>query len=244
MARLDRFLISADWNSAFPNSMQRVIANTSSDHCPLLFIALTNFKRSRLFRFENLWLRCEDFKELVKTEWTSEQQACNSQQLHSKLTNLQHKIKAWSHQRVGNIKSQITTCREFLEWIEKAKELRPTTRLERLVTTLIKQRHMVLAVLEEDLWCQRARINWELQGDRGTRYFHAVASGRRRVNCISQIQQNSITYSDHNTKAKVFFEFFKDLMGTEASGTPDIHWPNLYPEQTDLHTLYQSTDNV
>lgn len=45
MARLDRFLISADWNSKFPNSAQKAMPNSSSDHCPLILTAQTGLKK-------------------------------------------------------------------------------------------------------------------------------------------------------------------------------------------------------
>lgn len=57
MARLDRFLISGEWNTVFPNSVQRALPNTSSDHCPILFTARTSYKVSKLFRFENFLAR-------------------------------------------------------------------------------------------------------------------------------------------------------------------------------------------
>lgn len=68
MARLDRFLISGEWNSIFPNSKQQALPNTSSDHCLILFTARTAFKVSKLFRFENFWLSFDDFKEMVREE--------------------------------------------------------------------------------------------------------------------------------------------------------------------------------
>lgn len=56
MAKLDRCLISADWSMKFPNSTQRTLPNTSSDHCPVLYTAATNYSRSKIVRFENFWL--------------------------------------------------------------------------------------------------------------------------------------------------------------------------------------------
>lgn len=57
------------------------------------------------------------------------------------------------------------------------------------------------------------------------------------MNCIAQIEHNSIMYSNHVTKAKVFFDFFKNLMGTAASQTPNIQWSNLYLNKVNLENL-------
>lgn len=165
MARLDRFIISTDWDTCFPNSRQRAMANTSSDHCPIILTAKTKFIRSRIFRFENAWLRSPALQELVKEEWESTPIATTPKDLDAKLNSLKQRVSAWAKEKIGNINSQIQSCREFIAWIGKAKELRQLTNLEKFITAIIKKRHTELAVLEEDIWRQRARTKWELQGD-------------------------------------------------------------------------------
>lgn len=77
LARLDRFLISADWNTRFPNSRQCALPNSSSDHCPLLLIANAGFKKMRFFRFENMWLRFPLFQDLIRNFWQTAPTAKN-----------------------------------------------------------------------------------------------------------------------------------------------------------------------
>ena len=69
MAKLDRFLFSTQWISQFPNTKQRTLPNTNSDHCPVMIEALTNFKRSKVFRFEMFWFKIQGFTERVTDEW-------------------------------------------------------------------------------------------------------------------------------------------------------------------------------
>ena len=40
---------------------------------------------------------------------------------------------------------------------------------------------------EEQYWSQEARINWLQEGDKNTKYFHAVAKGRRKRNKIGNL---------------------------------------------------------
>lgn len=71
MARLDRFLFSTDWSLQFPNTKQRSLPNTSSDHCPILIEALSTFLKSKIFRFETFWLELRGFKEMITQRWQS-----------------------------------------------------------------------------------------------------------------------------------------------------------------------------
>ncbi|GMY22523.1 reverse transcriptase, partial [Fagus crenata] len=43
---------------------------------------------------------------------------------------------------------------------------------------------------EQILWAQKAKINWDLNGDRNTRYFQAMVKTRRRRNSIVQLKND------------------------------------------------------
>lgn len=44
-----------------------------------------------------------------------------------------------------------------------------------------------LLVQEERFWRQRAKTHWLRDGDGNTRYFHAMASARRKQNVVSKL---------------------------------------------------------
>lgn len=102
------------------------------------------------------------------------------------------------------------------------KIIRPTE-LEKFIEDLTKKRYKELAILEEELWRQRAKLRWNLEGDRKTRYFHAMASGHKRRNVIPQIEINGTMFSDQKSKGEAFFNYYKDLMGKQSPQTPPIH---------------------
>jgi hypothetical protein len=71
--RLDRCLVNADWCDAFPNSnvYNMPLIHSLSDHAPILFSTdgpARKLKRS--FKFENWWLKENDFQTHAKKTWT------------------------------------------------------------------------------------------------------------------------------------------------------------------------------
>ena len=69
MSRLDRFLVSADWVSQFSNVIQRTLPRLVSDHCPVLLDSERIKSGPSPFRFENMWLKVEGFKDLLRGWW-------------------------------------------------------------------------------------------------------------------------------------------------------------------------------
>lgn len=71
MERLDRFLVSDDWLSTFPNHDLSALSSECSDHAPLLLrteCALPHFRR---FRFENIWVKFGGYLETVAAAWNA-----------------------------------------------------------------------------------------------------------------------------------------------------------------------------
>lgn len=67
--RLDRALVSSNWAGMFPHAKLLHIASSTSDHSILLLKATNpprqKLRKSKLFRFEAMWLRDEACSEVV-----------------------------------------------------------------------------------------------------------------------------------------------------------------------------------
>ncbi len=66
MARLDRFLVSTEWDQAFPLSKVVAVPRIMSDHSPILLNTGDKLYK-RFFRIEEVWLEREDFCEQIPT---------------------------------------------------------------------------------------------------------------------------------------------------------------------------------
>ena len=68
-SRIDRFLVSGDWEEQFHHIRQVRMEHPVSDHWPLLLECGGMRRGPSPFRFENMWLSVEGFREQVKEWW-------------------------------------------------------------------------------------------------------------------------------------------------------------------------------
>ncbi|XP_078164779.1 uncharacterized protein LOC144559559 [Carex rostrata] len=202
-----------------------------------MYTATTSFKKTKIFRFKNLWLKSEEFINFMNQVWITLPPVVTPTQLHNKLEKVKSEITKWTRARIGNVKRQIGVCRDFIGWLDKVEERRISTQLERKTKALVKRRYTTLAVYEEELWKQRAKTKWDLDGDNNTAYFHAYATSSQRQKIVGEIEHNGRMHKDQQSKAQIFREFYINLMGKEEEGFQNIDWQQLYPIQHDLANI-------
>ena len=64
-SRIDRFLVLNEWEEHFSGAVQSVLPKLVSDHFPILLDGGGVRGGPMPFRFENIWLKEEGFKEKV-----------------------------------------------------------------------------------------------------------------------------------------------------------------------------------
>ncbi|RVX09598.1 hypothetical protein CK203_012463 [Vitis vinifera] len=69
MSRLNRFLVNEGWDYHFSGSIQCVFLRPVFDHFPVLLDGGGMRRGPSPFRFENMWLKVEGFKDLLKLKW-------------------------------------------------------------------------------------------------------------------------------------------------------------------------------
>ncbi|XP_075673783.1 uncharacterized protein LOC142643129 [Castanea sativa] len=67
-SRLDRFLLSADWEEKFPSVCQCRLSRLLSDHFPIILEGGNLYRGRKPFRLENMWLKDEGFLERLYSE--------------------------------------------------------------------------------------------------------------------------------------------------------------------------------
>ena len=70
--KIDRVLVSVDWELNFPDVLLQALSSNISDHAPLHLSTSAPFCPKRRFRFEICWTRLEGLEQAVKDAWVCE----------------------------------------------------------------------------------------------------------------------------------------------------------------------------
>ena len=127
MSRLDRFLVTTDWESQFSNTIQSTLLRPVSDHCPVLLDSEGINSRPSPFRFEIMWLKFDCFKDFLRDWWQSLHFSGSfSFVLASKLKALKGILRVWNKEVFGRVdlqKKEALSRISFWDDLEKEKAL-------------------------------------------------------------------------------------------------------------------------
>ncbi|WMV57474.1 hypothetical protein MTR67_050859 [Solanum verrucosum] len=187
-ARLDRFLISEEWEVAFRKIKQSILPRVTSDHNPLL-LECGNWERSNsFFKFENWWLQTKDFNERVKEWWNSVIYVGRPDYiLACKLRLLKDKLKEWSKTVHGNLGMQKQSILNQLAELDLIQDQRILSDDESYLRAVLTVEFEENAKREEVAWRQRSRALWLKEGDRNSKFFHRTANCHKRYNNIDKL---------------------------------------------------------
>jgi hypothetical protein len=98
-----------------------------SDHCPCLVTISTKISTNKVFRFENYWLKHQDFQNVLAQSWNSPQVQIDAAKLFSaKLKSLRKNLREWqrSLQSLKTVISNVKNTLLLLEVMSKYRDLR------------------------------------------------------------------------------------------------------------------------
>ncbi|KAK1277805.1 hypothetical protein QJS04_geneDACA023753 [Acorus gramineus] len=102
-ARLDRVFIDQAWEEAFPLCILQAQTRICSDHSPLIFNGGESLQKHHHFKFENWWLFCDGFREVVIAAWQVPTLGlAGARKVAIKLIRVKHALKIWSKEQRTN----------------------------------------------------------------------------------------------------------------------------------------------
>ncbi|KAL3826043.1 hypothetical protein ACJIZ3_022072 [Penstemon smallii] len=217
--RLDRACANEAWIDMFPHHRVVHLEALNSDHQPIL-IELSKKKefrrgrRNRGFKFEAMWLKSEDCARVIKENW----QPTNSGGVDTwdNLDSCRIGLMTWSEDSCSKVKKKVAKLKNEVLKLKQGLLTEETK-------NIIKEKSNELEGLldkEEMMWRQRAKAHWMREGDKNTKFFHAKASSRRRVNTIHGLRNSEGIWCEKDEDLeRIVAEYFEKIF---TSSSPSL----------------------
>ncbi|XP_026428327.1 uncharacterized protein LOC113324223 [Papaver somniferum] len=226
LCRLDRFLLSVDFDILFPNAIQISLTRVISDHKPLMLVTKLGIKPKPYFIFENGWLVHKDFLKKVEEWWgVMEFQGQANFVFFKKLQNLKYFLKNWSREEFGGVKKEKLELTKKIELLDVMEETHKLTKEQFEDRTRCLLRLRSIKSMEARKWQARAKQNEFKWGDSNTSYFNRIASAKKKRNTIAKLDIDGVELEENLEMEKAFsveeiFDVVKHFGANKAPG-PD-----------------------
>lgn len=238
LEKLDRVLVSADWEELFPFSFLQALSSDMSDHAPLHLASNALPRPRRRFHFENWWLRIPGHLDAIQAAWQCPIEVTNPYtRLDTLLRNTTRALQSWGDRRVGQVKEQLLVARELILRFDRAMELRELSEEEIAYRRQLKLKVLGLASLERTIIRLRSRLVFLKDGDANTRLFHLQCSHRTRKKHISSLEFQGRVAVNQDDKADLLYEYFMQVLGSSTDRPRHIDLAAIGIAQFDLSHL-------
>ncbi|KAK9672447.1 hypothetical protein RND81_12G101300, partial [Saponaria officinalis] len=218
--RLDRAVVNALWQSAFPASVADVPTAGMSDHSPVLvYVWPPDDSRPNQFRFLNCWAQYGRFLPLVKEVWREPVYGCPMYRLVSHLKSLKARLKQLHGESYSSISARINRLTSQLKMCQERIQIDPVNHSLLDEEKGICQNLCKLKNAELSTAYQREKVQDVKMGDASTSYFFAKVTARRSICHIAKVKDMLGTEcTSFETISEAFITYYSQLLGSATEG--------------------------
>jgi hypothetical protein len=238
LEKLDRILLSREWELLFPTVHGHKEPRNISDHSPLILSAQFNQSRKRRdFRFEMTWLKHPEFLSKINEIWcepTMDEIALD--RVLFKLKRVKRFLKGWGFNLARARKKRKQELSESMADLEIMEEVGSLNHDQLRKKVHIKVE--LLGILEEEelYWHKRSHESWVLKGDNNTKYFHRIVNGKKRKQTIYSLKQGDSVVQGQEGLMKLATEYYKELFSPRTGNMFAID-PNMWQRDENVTAL-------
>ncbi|GJX71997.1 RNA-directed DNA polymerase, eukaryota, reverse transcriptase zinc-binding domain protein [Tanacetum coccineum] len=222
LKKIDRIMANDNFIGKFSNSTAHFLPHLSSDHCLVVLIMPNTLnKRRRAFRFANFVANKPEFNGTVDREWNIQTTGCKMFKLVKKLKAIKFHMKNLSWKN-GNLFERVEIWKEKLKVIQCQIDKDPHNASLRVEEANILKEYNIAMKEEEQFLFQKAKITWMSDGDKNSKFFHAVIKGRIHRNRIDVVcDEKNVTFEGLEV-AEQFVKHFQSFLGKSSNVEPII----------------------
>jgi len=134
--------------------------------------------------------------------------------LSKKLKVLKEKLKVWNKTCFGDVHNIVRDTEQKVQLIQAQIQTNGQTE------TLLDEEKLALKEYEEVLnrhemfWKEKANLNWHLEGDRNTKFFHKIAKIKSTSKLITSLQNGEQVLVDPSEISNHVVDYYKNLFCT------------------------------
>jgi hypothetical protein len=156
----------------------------------------------------------EGFMDIVNASWKANTfHRHDIDKWQEKMRRLRRNLKGWPINCEGEYRREKRMLLEKMDVLDRKGETTSLNIEEEYLQMFMHNRLKKLLRDEEMKWRQRAKEKDLKEGDGNTRYFHLKASGTKKKNHISVLQNNGEEILGETELIKHVTEFYKNLFG-------------------------------
>ncbi|XP_019431188.1 PREDICTED: uncharacterized protein LOC109338411 [Lupinus angustifolius] len=244
--RLDRSLCNDVWLHSWNQVSCCTLPRIASDHHPILLSATSDYTaRKSPFRFHKMWLTHHDCRRVVMESWRHVTFGCPMLILSQKLKCLKKELKIWNINVFGNIHLRVKMASENLEIIQQSISTSGPDH------NLLEQEHNAqnelaeALIVEEEFWKEKSRINWQINGDRNTSFFHKITKIRQVFKSMSLLKDGDKLLTSQQEIATHVENYFKHLFSSPNDSSANGLINSVIPNMVSLeeNNMLTSTPN-
>lgn len=139
-----------------------------------------------------------------------------------KLQLLKRQLKEWNKNVFGNFNRKIEENLVEIQRLDTEERLHGMSETLRSSILKAKGEFHKLSKMKEIYWRQQARVEWFMQNERNTKFFHKRASFRQRSNSFSQLNVNGSLTSDKETIKAFIVQYYSELFREDSTSRPQL----------------------
>jgi hypothetical protein len=166
--------------------------------------------------------------------------------LNSKLKKLKDKLKVWNREVFGNVHQYVKEAEQHLQNIQN--QIQSSGHTDQLMQLeKIAQNDLGKALDRQEMfWHEKSRVNWHLQGDRNTSYFHRIAKIKNTSKLISSLKNGTDVINEPSQIAEHVVNHFQNLFCTNSFVQDQILVEEVIPKLVDdnMNTILPSKGEI